>query len=37
VHRYGRSFYEINREYVRSTMQERRHRYAAAWRTGDAL
>ena len=37
VHGYGRSFFEINREYVRSTMQERRHRYAAAWRTGDAL
>jgi hypothetical protein len=36
VHGYGRSFFAINRDYVRTTMQERRHRYVVAWRTGDA-
>jgi hypothetical protein len=35
VHGYGRSFIAINRDYVRSTMHERRHRYAAAWGDGD--
>ncbi len=34
VHGYGRSFFEINREYVRSTMHDRRHRYKSAWRRG---
>ena len=28
---YSRSFFHINREYVRSIMKERRHKYAKAW------